>query len=133
MKRKIDAFDIVLLVLSAVLLAGVLTVFAPCAPKEDGSRMTCHWAGSAVAGVAAVLTVISLLRLLVKDAKAKLGLDLAMLPASLLALLLPGKLIGLCMTADMRCRSVMTPAVTALSILLFAAAAVDAFLQHKKG
>ena len=131
MKNKIGAMDIVLLLLSAVLLIGVLTVFAPCGPKEDGSWMTCHWAGRAVAGAAAALTVIAALRPIARNAR--LGLDLAMLPISLLTLLLPGKLIGLCMMAEMRCRSVMTPAVTVLSLLIAAAAAIDAFLQKKKG
>ena len=129
MKNKIGAMDIVLLLLSAVLLIGVLTVFAPCGPKEDGSWMTCHWAGRAVAGAAAALTVIAALRLIVREAR--LGLGLAMLPVSLLALLLPGKLIGLCMMAEMRCRSVMSPAVTVLSLLIAATAAIDIYLQKK--
>lgn len=131
MKNRIGALDIVLLLLSAVLLIGVLTVFAPCSPKEGEGWMTCHWAGRAVAGAAAALTAIAALRLIVRDAR--LGLDLAMLPVSLLALLLPGKLIGLCMMAGMRCRSVTAPAVTVLSLLIAAAAATDAYLQKKKG
>lgn len=61
MIRKIGVFDVVLFVLSAALFAGDLTVFAPCAAKGDGSWMTCHWAGNAVAGVAAVLTALVIL------------------------------------------------------------------------
>lgn len=131
MKKKPGALDAALLLLSAALLLGVWTVFAPCAPKEDGSWMSCHWAGRAVAGTAAVLTLLAALRLLVP--RARLGLDLAMLPTAALALLLPGHLIGLCMMPDMRCRSVMLPAVTVLSILIAAAAAMDLLLRRGKG
>ncbi len=63
MKQKINGFDMILLALSVVLLLGVLTVLAPCGAKEDGSRMTCHWAGNAVAGAAAVLTALSVMEL----------------------------------------------------------------------
>ena len=130
-EKKIGAIDVALLVLSAALLLGVLTVFAPCGPKEDGSWMTCHWAGNAVAGVAAVLTACALVRLLVGGTKR--GLDFAMIAAAALATQLPGRLVHLCMMADMRCRAVMTPAVTVLSTLVILVAAADLVLQRKKG
>ena len=46
---------ILLFVFSVVELIGIRTFFAPCGPKEDGSWMSCHWAGQAVTGTAAVL------------------------------------------------------------------------------
>ena len=133
MIRKINGFDAILFVLSAALFAGVLTVFAPCGAKEDGGWMTCHWAGNAVAGVAAVLTALVIMRLFVKDTKARLGLSAAMIPAALLSALFPGRLISLCMMPAMRCRAVMSPAVTVLSVLIIAAAGIDVAAQHKKG
>ena len=133
MIRKINGFDAILFVLSAALFAGVLTVFAPCGAKEDGGWMTCHWAGNAVAGVAAVLTALAIMRLFVKDTKARLGLSAAMITAALLSALFPGRLISLCMMPSMRCRTVMSPAVTVLSILIIAAASIDIAVQRKKG
>ena len=133
MIRKINGFDAILFVLSAALFAGVLTVFAPCGAKEDGGWMTCHWAGNAVAGVAAVLTALAIMRLFVKDTKARLGLSAAMIPVALLSALFPGRLISLCMMPAMRCRAVMSPAVTVLSVLIIAAASIDVAVQHKKG
>ena len=133
MIRKIGVFDVVLFVLSAALFAGDLTVFAPCAAKGDGSWMTCHWAGNAVAGVAAVLTALAIMRLFVKDARTRLGLTAAMIPAALLSALLPGRLISLCMMPSMRCRAVMSPAVTVLSVLIIAAAGADIAAQRRKG
>ncbi|MBQ9647079.1 MAG: DUF4418 family protein [Oscillospiraceae bacterium] len=133
MEKKINVTDIALLVLSAALLIGVLTVFAPCGPKEDGGWMTCHWAGNATAGVAAVLTVLALVRLLMRDAKIRLGLSAAMIPAALLAALIPGRIIRLCMMPSMRCRAVMSPAVAVCAVLIIAAAGVDILMRRKKG
>ena len=133
MKQKINALDVILLALSAALLLGVLTVFAPCGAKEDGSWMTCHWAGNADAGAAAVLTALAAMRLLMKDRKTRLGLSAAMIPTALLAALIPGRLIALCMMPSMRCRAVMSPAVTVLSVLIIAIAAMDVAFRRRKG
>ena len=133
MKQKINGFDVILLALSAALLLGVLTVFAPCGAKEDGNWMTCHWAGNAVAGAAAVLTALAVMRIFAKDGKARSWLSAAMIPTALLAALIPGRLIPLCMMPSMRCRAVMSPAVTVLSVLIIAAAVIDAASGRKKG
>ena len=58
--RRIGVSDILLFVFSVVELIGIRTFFAPCGPKEDGSWMSCHWAGQAVTGTAAVLVVLAI-------------------------------------------------------------------------
>ena len=131
-KKKISVLDVVLPAVGLAFLLGALFVFGPCGPKEDGSWMTCHWAGQAVTGVAALLLVLELVRLFVGDNRVKLGLDIAAIPAALLAALIPGHLIRLCMMADMRCRSVMSPAVTVFSVLMIVLSAADIFLLAKK-
>ena len=133
MKQKINVFDVILLALSVILLLDVLTVFAPCGAKEDGGWMTCHWAGNAVAGAAAVLTALAAMRFFAKDGKARSWLSAAMIPTALLSALIPGRLIALCMMPSMRCRTVMSPAVTVLSVLLIAAAAIDVVFRRRKG
>ena len=133
MKQTINVFDVILLALSVILLLGVLTVFAPCGAKEDGGWMTCHWAGNAVAGAAAVLTALAVMRIFAKDGKAQSWLSAAMIPTALLSALIPGRLIALCMMPSMRCRAVMSPAVTVLSVLLIAAAAIDIIFRRRKG
>ena len=131
-KINIGASDIILLVLSAVFLIGIRTFFAPCGPKDDGSWMTCHWAGQAITGIAAVLLVISVIHMFVKDAKAKQGLAIAMIPVALFSLILPGNMIGLCMMNAMRCHSVMRTASVIVSVLVIAAAAFDLLVQRRK-
>ena len=132
-KINIGVSDIILLVLSAVFMIGIRTFFASCGPKDDGSWMTCHWAGQAVTGIAAVLLVIAIIHMFVPNAKIKQGLSLAVIPAALLSAILPGNLIGLCMMNTMRCHSVMHPAVIVVSVLMIAAAVLDLIMQRKKG
>ena len=129
---KISVMDIVLLVLSLAFFLGILFVFDPCGPKEDGGWMTCHWAGRAVSGVAGAILVTSVIHIFAGNSRTKIGLDLAIVPMALLAALIPGRLIGLCMMADMRCRAVMAPAVTVFSVLLIAAAVIDLLIGRKR-
>ena len=134
MKRSsaYTACDILLPLLALAFFLGLLFVFGPCGPKEDGGWMTCHWAGQALRGLAGALLVIALLHLLPGRAELKMGLDLATLPLSVLALLLPGRLIGLCTMASMQCRSVMRPAVTVFAVLLMIVSALDLLMRRKK-
>ena len=129
--RTYSACDILLPVLALAFFLGLLFVFGPCGPKEDGGWMSCHWAGQALRGLAAAMLVIALLHLLPGRAKQKMGLDMAMIPLAVLALLLPGRLISLCMMASMRCRSVMAPAVTVFAVLMIVLSILDYFLQRK--
>lgn len=124
--------DFLLPALTLAFFLGLLFVFGPCGAKEDGGWMTCHWAGQALKGLAGAMLVIALGHLLPGRTELKRGLDLAMLPLSVLAFLLPGRLIGLCMMAQMRCRSVMTPAVTVFSVLLAVVSVLDLVLRRRE-
>ena len=130
-KRRFKITDILLLLASGAFLVGMRTFLAPCAQQADGRWMVCHWAGEALTGVAAVLFVISLLHALIPRARIKMGLALAMIPAATLAFLLPGTMIDLCMMETMRCHTVMTPAVTVLSLLNIMVAAADIYVCRK--
>ncbi len=125
--------SLLLLVFSAVELAGVRTFFAPCGPKEDGSWMSCHWAGQAVTGIAVCLVILSIAHLLTGNRGMKLGLDVGIMVLTVFSALIPGRLIGLCMMPDMRCHQLMTPGVTVCSVLVLAAAVADAALIGRKG
>ena len=129
---KLSLLDVALPVLALAFLLGLLFVFGPCGPKDDGGWMTCPWAGQAVTGLAAEILVLSILHLFLNDAGIKQGLDLAVVASAALAAVIPGRLIHLCMMHDMRCRAVMTPAVTVFAVLLAVVAAADLFLKTKK-
>jgi len=124
--------DVLLILFSAALLAGLLTVLRPCAAKDDGSWMTCHWAGQALLGVAGAMLLLSVIRLLGKNGFRN-GTDAALILLALLAASIPGHLVSLCMMPTMRCRSTMTPCTLVLSCLTALAAAIDLFLRNRKG
>ena len=128
--KRISVPACVVLALGLVVAVGSVTFLGPCV-HEDGSFGSCHWAGQALRGIAALALALSLLHLIPAPNQRKIGLDLALMGTALLALCVPGRLIGLCMMADMRCRSVMTPAVTVLSVLLIAVSLADSLTRRK--
>lgn len=130
-KRNIGVSDLILLVISAGYLTGMLTIFKPCGPKEDGGWMSCHWAGNAVAGVAAVLLVIAIVHMIIPGARTKVGLSIAAIPTAALGAVIPGTLIHLCMMNTMRCHAVMHPAAVILSVLMIAAAILDIIVNSR--
>ena len=124
-------WDIASIALSALFLVGTLTFMKPCAAHEDGSWMSCHWAGQALMGIAALLTALSVMKCVVRGTGAKRGLALSMIPAALLAALLPGSLIDLCMMDTMRCHQVTQPGATVFGCLIAAISLADfALLRH---
>ena len=132
-KIRIGVTDIALLALCAVLLIGTLTFLTPCGQKEDGSWMTCHWAGQTSVALAAVLLTMAVMHAVVPKGGVKLGIDLAVLPAAVLVSQVPGHVIGLCMMETMRCQAVMRPGIAVLAVLIAAAAAWDLVLRLKAG
>ena len=129
--KKPAPTEIALILLSAVLLLGVLTVFAPCAPKEDGTWMHCHASGTVVAALAAAVLALSLLRLPF-GRRTRAVLDALSIVLAALAAATPGQLVQLCMMPDMRCRRLTAPFSCVLGLLILLAAAIDLALRLRK-
>ena len=121
----------ILLVLSLLFVIGEQTVAGPCPVMPDGRFMVCHWAGQAVLGVGIVLVVLSLLHLAFKNDGMKLGLDLAVIADAVLLLMIPNRLIHLCMKNHMQCHTVMEPFVLIMGVLMIAAALGDFFFRRR--
>lgn len=128
---RITFMDILILLPGILLTIGVKTFFGPCGAHEDGSFGSCHWAGQAIFGIGIVLIAIGILHLIMSRPAGKMGLSLAVIPLALLIVLLPKKLIRLCMMGDMRCNAIMRPAVMILGILTAVLAFADVFYQNK--
>lgn len=124
-KEKMDLFDLVLLGSSIVFLLVILFVFHPCGPKDDGSWMVCHWAGSVLIGLASVVVGGALLHCLPFGRGMKLGISLVLILVLILTCLVPGTLIDLCMMPGMYCRSVMRPGTIICSVLVMAVCMAD--------
>lgn len=117
---------VLLLIVSLLFFAAAMTVLSPCGPKEDGTWMNCHYAGQAI-------RILALLSIAAAAASNGLNLsprqrrvpDALLLVFGILAALLPGTVIHLCMMPQMRCRAIMRPGAVVFGILLAAAALAD--------
>lgn len=99
----------ILVAAPAVLAIGVMTVFRACSAKEDGTWMHCYEVQTALAITGVILTLISVAALLISSAGVCILLRLAGIAAAVIAVLLPGTLMKMCMMDTMRCYAVMRP------------------------
>lgn len=130
MKKRIRWTEFVLIALGLCLTLGVKLVFHACAPMEDGTWMHCHTAENAIMGIGVGITALAVLRLFVKPQMERL-LDLVTAAAAIVAALVPGRIVSLCMHADARCQLIMKPATLVVCVLIAVACAVDALLPRK--
>ena len=121
--------DIALLLLSAALCIGVKLVFHACGAMEDGGYMHCHTAENAVFAAAIVLTVLALILCLLRARKVRACIAFVAAVLALVTAFIPQTVVHLCMMPDMRCRSIMRPAVLVCSLLIAAAALLSALLS----
>ncbi|WP_369283869.1 DUF4418 family protein [Oscillibacter sp. GMB15532] len=124
--------SILLLALSAFLTLGTQFVFHACDAGADGSHMVCHWAQQGTIGAAGVLVLLHIFHLLTRDARSRAAFLIAGLPVTVLAMILPGGLIPLCMMADMRCQAVMRPAVLTVGGLILVLTVIALVLNFKR-
>ena len=97
----------------------------------DGRFMVCRWASQAAFGVGVVLVILSLFHLAFTNDGMKLGLDLAVIANAVLLMLIPNRLIHLCMKNHMQCHTVMEPFVLVMGVLMIAAALGDFFFRRR--
>lgn len=128
-KFKINATDVILFLLSGLFLILLYTAFAPCGPKEDGSFMRCQWAWRANVALAYNLLFLSLVHLIANRPEVKLGLSAGIVGIAITGLLIPEKIIGLCMMDTMRCHTHTKGGVYVFSVLILVTVLADIFLS----
>ena len=104
--------------LSALLLAGGMTVFSACEQRADGSWMHCHQCQNMVAGSAVGLIALYGASSLVKNKPVRLALLALAVIASVVVFFIPGGICPLCMMKTMRCHTVFQPFVRIMSVLV---------------
>ena len=104
--------------LSALLLAGGVTVFSACEQRADGSWMHCHQCQNMVAGSAVGLIAMYGASALVKNKPARLALLALAVIASVVVFFIPGGICPLCAMKTMRCHTVFQPFVRIMSVLV---------------
>ena len=103
---------------SLLLFLGSFTVFAACGIKEDGSWMRCHSAQTTVTICAAVLSACLLLQAFTRQKALRVVLNGIGIAGSAIILLLPGKLMPMCMMRTMRCYTLFQPFVRIMAVLV---------------
>ena len=119
MKNRL-LIGILTVVLGLVLVIGPLTFLPNC-----GEGMPCFFTAHGEPGVGGVIAVLGLLLLVFKNPSVRLGLSAAAALNGILALLLPGVLIGVCHNPDMSCRTLTLPALLILSGLVTVVSVVN--------
>ena len=125
MLRK--AFLVLNLLLGAVLALTPFVLFPVCGPMPNGKHMMCHYSGTFIAGMGALIVVLSLLAFWGHRKRWVSSLSgILSIVAALLCYLVPMRIIvigdkagwgwecGLCKAADMACHTTTMPAVTVL-------------------
>ena len=104
--------------LSALLLAGGVTVFSACEQRADGMWMHCHQCQNMVAGSAVGLIALYGASSLVKNKPVRLALLALAVIASVVVFFIPGGICPLCAMKTMRCHTVFQPFVRIMSVLV---------------
>ncbi|MBF1231689.1 MAG: DUF4418 family protein [Isoptericola variabilis] len=104
--------------LSALLLAGGVTVFSACEQRADGSWMHCHQCQNMVAGSAVGLIALYGASALATKKPVRLALLALAVIASVVVFFIPGGICPLCMMKTMRCHTVFQPFVRIMSVLV---------------
>ena len=118
MAKKDVIIPLVPAALSALLLAGGVTVFSACEPKPDGTWMHCHQCQNMVAGSAVGLIALYGTSALVTNKPVRLALLALAVIASVVVFFIPGGICPLCMMKTMRCHTVFQPFVRIMSVLV---------------
>lgn len=118
MAKKDVIIPLVPAALSALLLAGGVTVFSACEPKPDGTWMHCHQCQNMVAGSAVGLIALYGASALVTKKPVRLALLALAVIASVVVFFIPGGICPLCMMKTMRCHTVFQPFVRIMSVLV---------------
>ena len=111
-------------ILGLLMSAGVRFVFHACSAMTEDCK-PCVDAQNAVVAFGLALAVIAILAFILRDPHTRLGLAIARIPVAAAAMLVPGHLISLCMMPEMRCRSVMYPAVMIFGALVIIVAVIE--------
>ncbi len=118
MAKKDVIIPLVPAALSALLLAGGVTVFSACEQRADGSWMHCHQCQNMVAGSAVGLIALYGASSLVKNKPVRLALLVLAVIASVVVFFIPGGICPLCAMKTMRCHTVFQPFVRIMSVLV---------------
>ena len=120
--------------IAAVLMSlGVMTVFRACPAKEDVQWMHCHTAQMDLFYVGIALVILALAAMIIRSVPVCIFLYIVSAVLGCITLLVPGKLVSMCMMENMRCWSVMRPFAMLMGILVIVFSLINLIRQLKQG
>lgn len=131
MKTKITG--VILTILSVLMMIGPKFIFPVCQGlKDDGTFMKCHYTQQALLCVGLVMVVLSIGTLICKQNETRILAGIGLIAGSIMSMLIPTVLIGVCKTATMSCVALTKPAVIVVGILTILVAIVNIIFSLKK-
>ncbi len=116
MKNRIG-FSIGYILLGTLLILIPTVIFPVCVSEK---KMACFYTARAEIGVGTVIILLGLAYIFFKSAEIRAGIALSIAINSILIVLLPLKLTGLCKMSDMACRIGTLPALIVITIIIAA-------------
>ena len=128
---------VVLIVLA--LVTAIVPLFTDCQSQgraivlENGKTipMKCHWSGRAELVVAVPLFAIGVMGMVNRNSLVIRNLSILGVILGVFIVLIPTNLIGVCISADMLCNSVMRPILILSGILVIVASLVGLWISIK--
>ena len=131
--NKSSIMSVIMFIFTLILIGGCKTVFKACTEKSGGNFMTCHWAEQTIFVIAIAMAVIALLAIIVGDSRAKAAYSLAEIPLAVATAFTPQYIIPLCIGADMRCKTIMQPAIMIISAVIAVIALISFIVYRVRG
>ncbi len=130
--KKEKTFLMAAMALNILLIIGTATFFASCGPKEDGSFMHCHTACRMVQLSVALMIAVDLFGSFLKNRKVQKAILVMQIAVSVITMLIPGKIISLCMMPQMHCRLMMRPFVITMEVLVIVVSSIGLLISSKE-
>ena len=116
MKNRIG-FSIGYILLGALLSLIPTVIFPVC---ESEKKMSCYYTAHAEFGIGIIVIILGIAYILFKSEELRAGISLSIAVNSILIVLLPLKLTGLCKMSGMACRIGTLPALIVIAIIIAA-------------
>ncbi|MCR5090550.1 MAG: DUF4418 family protein [Oscillospiraceae bacterium] len=133
MSKKFSVRAMLPVLLCLLLVIGVLTVFHACERKDDGTWMHCHAAQNDVVIAGLAMFVVFVVAAFIRNRTANVILNLAGIGGSVVTMLIPGTLVGMCMMRTMRCYTVMQSYVRIMVVLIIISALINVIATLNSG
>ena len=129
MKER-GVFGVIFILLGGLIAIGPKTIFKVCNATEK--MMKCHWTAQTEFGIGTLISVLGLLILVIAARQIRIGITIGIILNSIITILIPNVLIGVCQSSHMHCHSLTLPALTLLGIVTGTVGIVSIIYLSKK-